>query len=562
MNDGKLVTDESEVGNYFNEYFTRVGSNLAEGIISNNIDPLTYMGDRLPNSFFFHETNAEEVSKLIYSFKNKKCPIDSIPTFILKKVSGIISPILADLFNDSIKEGIFPEVLKLGRVIPLHKAGSHTQISNFRPITTLSVFSKLFEKLVHKRLLKFITKFSIINLNQFGFQKSKNTSDAILEFLDYAFESLNNNKFLASVFLDFSKAFDTISLEILLKKLHFMGFRGLIHSWIRSYLENRKQFVSIGISNSNVLGTTMGVPQGSTLGPILFILYINDMKNCLNSLNLIHFADDSTLYIDYNKNFDITSTINSDLNSIYTWLSANKLFLNVDKTKYLIVNNRDSPPNLPICIGNSFIERTDTHKFLGVHIDDRLNFRIHTRILSAKVSRAVGLIRKMKVIVPSDVLRNLHYCFVYSKFTYALPAFAHSYQNSVGRLSKNIDKSLKILTNQQTINLEVCSSHKLFNFELATKYFSCIKMYQIMKMHWHKYFYDKINSFQVIHAHETRSSDSEQLNAPLLRSSKCQRSFLFRSIKIWNEIPLFIRNSVKLTIFKSQLRNFLFCVNS
>ena len=225
IHDNCTLTDEKQISDIFNSYFVGVGLNLAENITPNNINPLSYLGSRNENSFVFNPTTSDEIFKIVNSFKNKRTCLNNLRVFILKKVSHILSPMIADLFNDSISSGVFPEKLKLGRVIPLHKTGPKNQINNFRPITTLSVFSKVFEKLVHKRLCSFIKKHNILNDNQFGFQKNKNTSDAILEFLDNSYDSLNDNNFLMTIFLDFSKAFDTISLNILLKKLQHYGSR-------------------------------------------------------------------------------------------------------------------------------------------------------------------------------------------------------------------------------------------------------------------------------------------------------------------------------------------------
>ena len=165
--------------------------------------------------FFFAHTDYEEVHKLIMSFGNKRTTLNNIPIIVLKKVSHVLAPLIVTLFNESATEGIFPEKLKLGRVIPLHKNGPQDLVENFRPITTLSIFSKIFEKLVHKRMTSFIMKYNLLSDNQFGFTAGKSTSDAILKFLDNAYDSLNNNNYLLTIYLDFSRAFDTISHDIL-----------------------------------------------------------------------------------------------------------------------------------------------------------------------------------------------------------------------------------------------------------------------------------------------------------------------------------------------------------
>ena len=195
------ITEPTQICNIFNDYFINIGQNLSNNIQSNNINPLNYLGDRCLNSFSSTPTTPLEIFNLIKKFKNKKTSINNIPIAIIKKISHIISPLLAQLFNESIDTGIFPEKLKTGRVIPLHKGGASNNISNFRPITILSVYSKIFEKLVHKRLVSFISQNNLIKLNQFGFQQNKNTSDAILEFLENIDDSFNSNKHYLAIFL-------------------------------------------------------------------------------------------------------------------------------------------------------------------------------------------------------------------------------------------------------------------------------------------------------------------------------------------------------------------------
>ena len=240
----------------------------------------------------------------------------------------MISPVICELFNLSIREGIFPSCLKVGRVIPIFKSGKKDQKKNYRPITTLPVLAKLFEKLAHKRMMNFINKFKIINRNQFGFIANHNTSDALLEFLDNAYDAINNNDVLLAIFLDFSKAFDTVDHQILLEKLEFYGFRGTSLQWIRSFLMNRKQFVDINSERSPTCEVNIGVPQGSTLGPLLFILYINDFRNSLTHLKSIHFADDTTLYKQMNPSVDHAVLINTELANVQEWINVNKLSLN------------------------------------------------------------------------------------------------------------------------------------------------------------------------------------------------------------------------------------------
>ena len=551
MHDSDVVTDEKKICNIFNQYFVNIGSNLASTIHTNDLNPINNLGDRHQNSFSFMATTAQEVFNTIKKFDNKKSSLNNIPIFILKKISHIISPLLSDIFNHSINDGIFPEKLKTGRVTPIHKEGDLNDVSNYRPITSLSVFSKLFEKLVHKRMNSFISRYKLIKPNQFGFQKNKCTSDAILEFLENVYDSFNENKHYLAVFLDFSKAFDTISHDILLRKLEHMGFRGPIYQWIKSFLTNRKQYVNLGGSSSDILDTKMGVPQGSTLGPLLFILYINDMSNSLENLKIVHFADDSTIHTTLNKNMNIAPQINTSLSCINKWLIANKLHLNIGKTKYMIISIKDKPPDLNLVIGSSCIERTNVQKFLGIYIDDKVSFRVHTNKIAAKLSQGVGLLRKMKHIVPRNVLKNLFYAFIYSRFTYGITCYGSVYQNQIQRIKILVNRALKLVVNRHTLTPGICKNEGLFDFDMAYRYFCSINMYRIIQLNNHEFLADKILSYQNNHSHETRSVQNQNLNLPLFRKSKCQRSFLYNGINIWNTLPLNIRIvQDDLTIFK------------
>ena len=556
--DRKDISDQNEMSKIFNNFFVNIGANLANTITRDGTDPLDYLEPRRINSFIFFGTTPQEVFNIIKKFKNKKATINNIPIAIIKKISPIIAPIISQLFNESIEAGVFPEKLKTSRVIPLYKEGSRTEVINYRPISTLSIFSKIFEKLVHKRMSSFISKYNIIKPNQFGFQRNKNTSDAIIDFLENIHDSFANDKHYLAIYLDFSKAFDTICHEILLKKIDHLGFRGPILTWLTSYLTNRNQFVAIGDASSDLLDTQMGVPQGSTLGPLLFLLYINDMSNPLSNLNVVHFADDSTLHLSMKKNENIAARINSELEVINAWLTSNKLYLNIGKTKYMIFNMQGEPPDLALAIGNSLIQRTNVKKFLGIYIDDKLKFGDHITNICKKISRAVGVMRRLSIIVPRAIIKQLFYSLVYSRFTYGITCYGSAYQNQIQRLKNIIHRALKLVFNPTTISPELLRKENVLDFDMAYKYFCNIKMYKILRLNNHESLATKINSFQTHHTHETRAVANEELQWPRYHRTKCQYSFIYRGIKFWNSLPINLRNIPNdLNTFKRLLKRLL-----
>ena len=317
------------------------------------------------HKFSFSTVSELDVIKIVKSIKSNSCGVDDINIFMIKLLINRISGVLTHIINISFEDSIFPDRWKLALIKPIPKILCPLKASDYRPISLLPALSKIIEKAAAFQWVQYLNKHCLLDPNQSAYRKNHSTTTALLKITDDILESLEDSEITIMVFLDFSKAFDTISHDILLKKLEHMGLRGPIHQWIKSYLTNRKQFVNIGDKSSEILDSTMGVPQGSTLGPLLFILYINDISNSLDNLNIVHFADDSTIHTSFNKNENIAPQINNRLSHISRWLSANKLHLNVGKTKYMIFSIKDKPPDLNLVLGGSQIERKNIKKILG-----------------------------------------------------------------------------------------------------------------------------------------------------------------------------------------------------
>ena len=260
-------------------------------------------------------------SKLVKQLYNKKYNEPATPR-------GIISP-LVHIINLSLSTGIVPKAMKLAKVVPIFKNnGSNTVMKNYRPVSLLPVLSKILERIVYNRLFKFITKQKILYPSQYGFQKDLSTELAILELQDRINTSLNNNECCVGIFMDLSKAFDTLDHNILLHKLNHYGIRGTALSWFHNYLSNRQQYVCINGTNSDMLPITCGVPQGSILGPLLFLIYVNDLASVSKHAATILFADDTNLIYTSKSYENFTIMIEKDLKKISNWFKLNKLALN------------------------------------------------------------------------------------------------------------------------------------------------------------------------------------------------------------------------------------------
>lgn len=540
-----------DIADSFNNYFTNVAVELDRNIPPPTISPLQYMEAQNLDSFEAQLTNEQEVEETIMNLKNKSGNINSIPTFLYKKLKSSISTIVTNLFNESINSGIFPSILKHARITPLHKKGKKSLVNNYRPISTLSILSKVFEKLMRKRLLSFLDANGIIHNKQFGFKSNCSTSDAILEFLHHVYNTLTEQKIFITIFLDFAKAFDTVNHEILLKKLEHLGVRGVANSWFRSYLTDRKQCVVIGDTPSSLCDITCGVPQGSVLGPLLFLIYINDMINCSSRLDLIHFADDTTLYISGVSINDLTSIINEELEIINQWLIANRLSLNIDKTVYMIFTFKKIDLRaVNIQISNKQITPVESAKFLGVEIDSKLNFSPHVVNVSKSISRTIGSLNKLSYFIPKNIRMTLYHSLIYSKLSYAVVAWGRSNNCNSNKLKKLFEKSCKFINDDLLIS-------SLLNSESIDKYFTAIKVFKTTKLEQHPFFNTHFERLIPNHNYPTRHADNMKYNTPDMRLSKCFNSFIYKGVKIWNELPIEIRNLPTLSVFKRRLKFYL-----
>ena len=422
------ITDPFQIANTFNSYFSSIAETLQKKIHSSHIHFTRYLKNPNVNSLFISPTDNTEVYNLILNLKNGKASgPNSIPTIVLKQLNSEISIILGNLFNLSFSTGVFPNILKTSSVLPLFKKGSKLICENYRPISLLSNISKLLEKLMYSRLYSFLNIYNCLSELQFGFRTKHSTSHALISITEKIREALDTGHFACGIFIDLQKAFDTVDHDILVSKLEYYGARGVAKQWFSSYLHNRRQFVTINGFESSLKTIRFGVPQGSVLGPLLFLIYINDFNHSVKNSMVHHFADDTNLLY-ANKSIKVLcKKVNYDLKGLTNWLNANRISLNISKTELIIFRSTRKSIDCEIKIKlNGKRLYPSTHiNYLGVLLDEHLSWKPHINALVKKLNRSNSMLSKIRHHVNKNTIRSIYFSIFSSHINYCCQVWGH-----------------------------------------------------------------------------------------------------------------------------------------
>ena len=415
--------NQADVAEMLNSFFTEIGPDLSSHVTEVDNSFEDFLSETDENFIFEKTTTAQVFSLLSKLCQSKATGLDNISAKLLRQCPDLLSESLTVIFNQSLITGIFPDEWKSARVTPLYKnSGKRNEPTNYRPISVIPVVAKVFERIIYDQVYHYLSKNSLLTRHQSGFRSLHSTVTALLEATDSWAMNIDRGLINAVVFLDLKKAFDTVDHEILLRKLQYYGIRQSSYKWFASYLDNRTQICQINCCKSTPKSLKCGVPQGTILGPLLFLLYINDLPNCLHFSQPRMYADDTSLTFASADVHDVNDCLNYDLNKVYTWLSVNKLTLNLTKTEFMLIASRQKLSNLSDCpsltINNMTVEQVASTKSLGVCIDQTLNWESHIENICKKIASAIGAIKRIRHQIPFNIVVNVYNSLVQPHYDY------------------------------------------------------------------------------------------------------------------------------------------------
>ena len=446
--DGNLVTNDKDAANKLNNFFAEIGPNLAKDLN----DPWIYSGIECDNRIDDITTNRVEVLKLLKLVDvGKSSAIPDLASKILKPALIALIDQITFILNLSFETNIFPSEWKLATIVPLPKDGDLSQCTNYRPISLLPMQGKILEQIIHNRFDSFCENNNILNKNQGGFRKKHSTISTVAYFTNNLYNAINSKNYSIATYIDFSKAFDTVDHQILIRKLAKMGIKGNSQKLIKNYLENRQQRTIVNDTESEMANISCGVPQGSVLGLLLFLLYINDLCNTIENCSTFLYADDTVLVSNEPDIYTAHMHLQSDLDNVANWCKGNKLSINIKKTKAMVIGTRSMVKKhnhisrLKIC--GKPIEYVFQYKYLGITIDEILSFHTHLNNTTKIVAHKNFLLHKIRSYITEDASIRVYKTMILPYLDYGDIFFANANSKQLKKLQTLQNRALRICLN-------------------------------------------------------------------------------------------------------------------
>ena len=526
-------------------YFANIGASMSKSIPNTKNSDFKIYSESCLQSFVFQEIEEQEINYCISSIKATSAPgSDNIPPKFVKLAKIVLTPFLTKLFNKCIQQETFPDAFKIAYVIPIPKVSSPKSLNELRPISLLPIFSKLFEKILKYRMTNFLQKNNVLSPSQFGFRTNSSTDLAITSLYDKLLSNLNQKKVTFSLFLDLKKAFDSVSHPILLKKLYHYGFRGPSFNFMQSYFTNRLIRTKINGRLSKSYSIKYGIPQGSVLGPLFFLLFVNDLPNAAKFETTL-FADDTNFHLSHSNTKSLESEVNKEISKISDWINKNDLTINYKKSCYMIISKKAQVlTDFKLSINHNIIEKTDSLKYLGVNIDDKLSWKNHIDILSTKLSKICGIIYKLRHYVPLSSLKSVYYSLFHSHLQYSLLNWGRAAKTHLHKLEVLQNKILRAClfgsrhynTNSLYSKLGVLKLNDMIKMEMAKFMFKFNN--QMLPSSFNNYFIE----LDKIHNYNTRQKSRNEFYQTYVRTEMGSKMLHHVCLNVWKSIPQEIRH--------------------
>lgn len=556
--DGTSTTDNQAIAEAFCKFFSSIASKLkSQSFLAKNLSWKSVWKNtqRDVNEFQFKEVSELSVLKKLKKLK-RKCAmgIDNIPASFLKDTALVIAQPLACIINLSLKTGVFPEDLKLARVTPIYKSGSRDLFNNYRPISVLPVLSKIYEKCVHQQIIDHLEINNLLSDSQFGFRAHRSTELATIYFTDHIRKAMDSGQLTGAIYIDLSKAFDTINHSAIVDKLPNYGVRGISQMWFANYLSCRMQKVSYQGSISSAHKITCGVPQGSILGPLLFILYLNDSVKTITTCNILMYADDTVLFYSDKDPHVLQNNLQKDFNNLATWLTNNELIVNTKKGKTEIMlfgtNKRLSNignTTIKINHNENDIGITNTYKYLGLTLTSSLNMTTHLTTSIKKASSRIRILRNMRNYMDSATALIIYQVMIVPILTYcSLTLYGSTPPNLKKRIEKIEDRARLVIGG----TLGVPTSDNIIKKRLCVFVHKCLHDRKMCS---------KFNDyFEVRKTIINTRGNGSKLSIPKVHLEAARKAVYYQGTIVFNKLPKDIRQEKDFKRFKEKLKNLVF----